>query len=289
MPLAHEALPSLGWRPYPDVWLLIVVLVGGYFFLIRRLAPGRVPPDRPPVTRRQTILYLTGVAFLWIGADWPMHDLSEDHLFTFHMIQHMLFTLVAPGFLLAGIPKWLLRTILSPPKLTALARVLTKPLVALLIFNGVVAVTHWPTLVNLSITSEPAHFGLHVVIVFSALIMWWPVIAPLNEFPRLSDPAKMLYLFAQSILPTVPASFLTFADTPLYSAYAALPRLWGVSAVTDQMVAGLIMKIGGGLLLWAVIAVIFFRWHAREERDEVESLSWDDFERELNVWDLRRT
>lgn len=289
MILAHEGVASLTWRSYPDVWLLMVVLIGGYFYLIHRLAAGRVPEGQRPVTRRQASLYLVGVGLLWVGSDWPMHDLSENYLFSFHMIQHMLFTLVAPGFLLAGVPKWLLRTILSPPKLMAVVRFVTKPLIALLIFNLVVAVTHWPALVNLSIRSEPAHFGLHVVIVASALIMWWPVITPLNEFSRLSDPAKMLYLFAQSILPTVPASFLTFADSPLYSAYAALPRLWGISAVTDQMVAGLIMKIGGGLILWSVIAVIFFRWYAREEGGEVESLSWDDFEQELKVWDLRRT
>lgn len=289
MLLAHEVQASLTWRAYPDVWLLMVLLIVGYFFAIRRLGPRHAPDPGHPVSRRQVTFYLVGVAFLWVGSDWPMHDLSENYLFSFHMIQHMFFTLVAPGLLLAGIPKWFFRLILSPPKVMAVARVLTKPLVALLIFNVVVAITHWPTLVNLSIQSEGAHFLLHVVIVGSALIMWWPVIAPLNEMPRLSDPAKMLYLFAQSILPTVPASFLTFADAPIYSAYAELPRLWGVSAVTDQMVAGLIMKIAGGLLLWAVIAVIFFRWHAREDAGEAESLSWDDFEQELKVWDLRRT
>jgi putative membrane protein len=288
MLLAHEGSGGLGWVAYPDVWLMMALLVGGYFFLTRRFA-HHAPDPSQPYTKRQLTLYMGGVAILWLGADWPMHELSENHLFSFHMLQHMLFTLVAPGFLLAGIPRWLLRLALRPPRLKAAVRVATRPLTALLIFNVIVAVTHWPALVNLSINSDPAHFVLHVILVVSALIMWWPVIAPLNEMPRLSEPGKMLYLFGQSILPTVPASFLTFADSPIYSAYAALPRLWGVDAVTDQMVAGLIMKIGGGLLLWAVIAVIFFRWHAREESGESESLTWDDFEHELKAWDLRRS
>jgi putative membrane protein len=103
---------------------------------------------------------------------------------------------------------------------------------------------------------------------------------------------QMLYLFLQSILPTVPASFLTFGSKPLYSFYETVPRLYGWSALSDQQVAGLIMKLVGGFYLYSVIAVIFFRWYADEERvDERarereaggadETLYWDDVEREL--------
>ena len=76
----------------------------------------------------------------------------------------------------------------------------------------------------------------------------------------------MIYIFLQSIVPTVPASFLTLGDKPLYHSYVGLPHLWGVSSLEDQQIAGLIMKIGAGLFLWALIAVIFFRWAADEER-----------------------
>ena len=75
----------------------------------------------------------------------------------------------------------------------------------------------------------------------------------------------MVFLFLQTIVPTVPASFLTFGDHPLYRRYETLPKLWGLSALDDQLIAGLIMKIGAGLLLTALIAVIFFRWVATDE------------------------
>ena len=95
----------------------------------------------------------------------------------------------------------------------------------------------------------------------------------------------MLYLFLQTIVPTVPASFLTFNDRPLYRIYATFPRLWDISALTDQQTAGLIMKIVGGLFLWLVIAIIFFRWYESEERKEKAEkngvLLWDDVEQEL--------
>jgi putative membrane protein len=118
--------------------------------------------------------------------------------------------------------------------------------------------------------------------------MWWPVVSPLPELGRISDIAKMFYLFLNSIVPTVPASFLTFAKGVLYEHYEHVPRLWGISAQTDQMLSGLIMKIGGGLLLWTIIAILFFQWYAREERGQVEEVSWDDFEHELDAWNMRK-
>ena len=97
-------------------------------------------------------------------------------------------------------------------------------------------------------------------------------------------PAQILYLFLQTIVPTVPTSLLTFNDRPLYAIFAELPRLWGISALTDQQSAGLIMKIAGGLFLWGVISVIFFRWYEAEERRTKDGvLLWDDVEHELLV------
>jgi putative membrane protein len=276
------------FHAHPDVWLLIVILLGGYFAALRYLGPKMVPPGRAIASQRQKGLYLLGVGALWFGADWPMHDLSEGYLFSVHMIQHTIFTFVAPPLMLMGTPQWLLRALLRPRPLNRAVRFLTRPLVAFALFNSVVAVTHWPTIVDASIRSGLVHFSLHTLLVSSALLMWWPVVAPLPEMSRLSVPGKMLYLFGQSILPTVPASFLTFATEPIYKAYEEFPRLWGIGVVTDQRVAGLIMKVGGGLLLWTIIAVMFFRWSSAQERQEVAEITWDDFERELEAWELRK-
>ena len=288
MSLAAAATFGLSdWHPHVSVWVVLGGLAVAYVAALRVLGPTRVGPDQPVASRRHKLFFWSGLAVLWIGADWPIHDLSENYLFSIHMTQHTLFSLVAPPLLLLGMPRWLLRTILAPKPLWKAARFFTRPFVALIVFNLVVVVTHWPTLVDASLRSEPLHFVVHVVLVFASLAMWWPVISPLPEMASLSEPAKMIYLFLQSIVPTVPASFLTFAETPLYEFYATVPRLWGTDVVTDQRIAGLIMKLGGGLLLWVAIAIVYFRWSAKEERGEVEEVTWDDFERELQAWDLR--
>jgi putative membrane protein len=120
-----------------------------------------------------------------------------------------------------------------------------------------------------------------VVWVVAALVMWWPVLSPLPEFPHVSYPARMLYLFGQSIVPTVPASFLTFSTVLLYSAYRTATTPYGLDPIIDQQLAGLVMKIGGGFLLWIVIATLFFRWSSEERSGAPDVLYWRDIEPEL--------
>jgi putative membrane protein len=272
--------PFAGWQPHPDAWVLALLLGGGYLYALAVWGPEHGPGGRG-ATRRQRLWFLTGVAVLWIGADWPIHHVA-DTLFSVHMLQHMLFSLVAAPLLILGTPGWLLRRLLAPRAVFATFRVLTRPLIALLLFNAWVAAYHWPVLVNASVTNDLAHLAAHVVWVVTAVLMWWPVLSPLPELPHLSYPGRGAYLFAQSLVPTIPASFLTFSHSALYSAYETGPLLWGVSPLDDQQWAGLLMKIGGGLLLWAVIAVLFFRWAHEEETGGPDHLYWRDLEPELH-------
>ena len=107
--------------------------------------------------------------------------------------------------------------------------------------------------------------------------------SPLPEYPALPPPGQMLYLFLQSLAPTIPASFLTFGDHALYPVYATFPRIWGIDALTDQLMAGLIMKLIGGAILWGFIAVIFFRWYGQEQRGDWDASRYRDVEREIRM------
>jgi len=136
-------------------------------------------------------------------------------------------------------------------------------------------------MVDASVHSEWAHFGLHCLLVFTALIVWMPVLSPALELPRLSYPGQMMYLFLQSLVPTIPASFLTFGDRPLYHVYETFNRL-GISALTDQRLAGLEMKLLGGFILWGFIIVLFFKWYRIEHGQGVDILGYRDVDRTLN-------
>jgi putative membrane protein len=266
------------WHPHPSVWLVLGGIWVAYLIAVRR---HRTVAGEPPDRRRRTTLFSIGMACLWLGADWPVHDLAEGYLYSVHMAQHLLFTLVAAPLLIAGMPGWMWRDILRPRWLFLAFRFLTRPIVALILFNGLLLFTHWPEIVEASVRSELTHFTLHVLLFGSAIVMWWPVMSPLVELPALTPPAQMMYLFAQSLAPTIPASFLTFGHTVLYPVYGTFPRIWGISALNDQLIAGLLMKLVGGFILWGFVATIFFRWYAREERDGWDALALRHVEREL--------
>ena len=273
------ALPP--WNLHPDALAIGLVLEGAYLWALARLGPEARSGGDPPATRRQVVWFSSGVLVILVASLWPIHDLSERYLLSAHMVQHALISLVAPPMLLLGVPPWLLRRILAPRVLRAVVRQATRPFIALVVFNTVIVVTHWPLVMDQMLRNHPLHLVGHLVLFLSATAMWWPVVSPLPEMPTLSYPGRMLYLFLQSIVPTVPASFLTFGSQPLYAFYRTAPRIWGISALTDQTVAGLIMKLLGGAILWTVIAVTFFKWFRVEQQPGWDELQWRDVEREV--------
>ena len=277
--IAH--LPA--WTPHPDVWLLIAGLAAGYAIAVVRLGPRFTPTGHPVVTRLQLTSWCCGLLALWVAADWPVHDLAETSTYSIHMVQHLVLAMVATPLLLLGTPAWLLRWLLGPPsRRFHLVRRAARFLPALIVFNVVLVLTHWPAVVDASLHNAGLHFLVHALIFLSSLLVWMPVLSPLPEIPRLAPPSRMAYLFLQSIVPTVPASFLTFGSTPLYHFYTTVPRIWGISVLSDQRIAGLAMKLLGGALLWTVIAVVFFRWYVLErDSDGWDALKWRDVEHDI--------
>ena len=137
-------------------------------------------------------------------------------------------------------------------------------MVAAVIFNAAVMILHIPLLVNASLENGALHYTLHVMVVSSSLLMWMPVCGPVSEF-RMGVPGAMIYLFLQSVVPTIPAAWLTFAEGVVYDSYDRPLRLWGISVVQDQQLAGAVMKIAGGFFLWSIVIYLFFKKFAVED------------------------
>lgn len=259
------------WRfhAHPDTWFVVVLAAFGYWYAVRRVGPRVMGGRATVVTRRQVLCFSAGLLAIELASDWPIHDLAENYLFSAHMLQHMLISLFAPPLLLLGMPAWLIRHILRPRWAAGTVRVLGRPLVAGLMFNTVIAISHAPFWVNATLEHHPLHFWAHLLLFVSALLMWFPVINKLEEFPTLSATGRMVYLFLQSVVPNVPVAFLVMSDGVLYRFYANAPHpIAGLNAINDQQLAGAIMKVGGTFYLWGIITVLFFRWAATQYRSD---------------------
>lgn len=250
------------WRfqAHPEVWLLVAFVISAFVYAVRFIGPHtpEVRAGAPLVTRRQAWLFAASVAMLWLASDWPIHDISEEYLYSVHMFQHMALSYFLPPLVLLATPMWMFRAIIGSPRAGRVISWFAKPVIAGLIFNVMVMVTHIPALVNRSVSNAPLHYSLHVGLVVSSLLMWIPIVAP-DPAMRIGYGARMIYLFLMSVVPTVPAAWLTFAEGAVYKHYDIAVRVWGLSVTTDQQIAGAIMKTGGSIFLWSIIIYLWFK------------------------------
>jgi len=225
-------------------------------YAIRVLGP-KVVPSGEVISRKQIRIFSLMIFLLLISTDWPLHDIAEEYLYSMHMLQHTILTYIIPPLALLATPEWLFRLLVGKGRTYRVIRFLTRPVIAAVTYNAVLLITHIPALVNRSAAGGPLHYSLHVLLVFSALMLWTPICGPAKEW-RMSYGAMMVYLFCTSLVPSIPAGWLTFAEGSVYNHYDTPVRVWGMSVLSDQQLAGGIMKLGGAVFLWALIITIFF-------------------------------
>ena len=269
-----------------EVWLLIAFLVGSYIYVVRVLGPRAVPAGEPIITRRQLVCFITGILIMFLSTDWPMHDIAEEYLYSVHMFQHMSLTYFMPPLVVLATPEWFVRVLVGNGRAYRALRFFTFPVRAGLLFNLGVVVSHIPGVVNASVSNGPLHYFVHVLLVLTSILMWMPVCGPLKELQMAPMP-KMIYLFLNSVVATIPAGWLTFAEGVVYKHYIIPTRVWGVSVSNDQQIAGAIMKLGGSIFLWTIIVAMFFRHFVKTFRDENKN-DYDKVESILTTADVAR-
>ncbi len=258
------------FRAYPGIWLSVLFLLVPYLWtMLRRSGPN---PDRG----RRIAFFVSGVAVYWIATDWPLGTLGAGYLASAHMVQYLLYSFAAAPLILLGIPEWMGRRILEKLRLYRVARVLSRPLAAGLIFNGILLVSHAPLTVDPFRSNQFGSFSLDLLWLLGGLLFWMPIISPLPELRPKSYGTRMIYMFlAGQVIPMIPGGFLTFSEFPLYNIYELAPRVFGLSAGEDQALAGALMKVGGVPIVWGTMFVLMIRW-AKSEREPIVPRSTAD-------------
>lgn len=263
------------WVVDPVPTLGVLVAGGLYLAACRRQAEnGRGFP------RGRAALFCSGLAVVLVAVDGPPDAFSETS-FSMHMLQHLLLQLVAAPLLVLGAPVtvllradpgWLPRRRLVWLLRSSFVRVVTNPVVSLLLFVVVLAGSHLTPLYELALGNERVHQAEHTAYLLVALLLWWTAIGPDPAPRRLSAPARLLYLF----LAMPPMAFLgvAIADAGrvMYRPYVVNPPPWGWSALHDQHVAGTLMWEAGMFTIVPAAAYLLLRWldeeSGRQDRRE---------------------
>jgi cytochrome c oxidase assembly factor CtaG len=220
----------------------------------------------------RTASFACGLLTIVLALDSPI-DAYADRLFWVHMLQHVLLLTVAPPLILLGRPwprMWRalplgLRTAvgrgIARGRWGAPLRALARPLPAWLLFNGVVVAWHIPGAYNATLSDGAVHQVEHAMFFFTGLLFWARVIDPGPLRPKLVWPARLAYVLGAMVVGWVLAITLVLVQHPLYAHYAALlARPGGITALTDQQIAGGIMWVPGSISYTITLLIGFYRW-----------------------------
>ena len=269
------------WSPYFLTFILGLALL---YYLItgpyRHKFGGTIKPSA-----RQQIYFYTALLLLYIIKGSPI-DLLTHIMLSAHMTQLALFYLVFPIFILKGIPVWIWKKVVDAPIIRPLFNLFSQPIISLVLFNLLFSVYHMPVIFNFSKTSQIAHTSISIVILTSAFLMWWTVVAPIKERDKMIPLLKIGYIFANAALITPACVLIIFATDPLFASYSSdgawlqamslcVPGdvLQGIaidisgaemfspmSTMEDQQLGGIIMQTLITIVYGIMIARVFFNW-----------------------------
>jgi putative membrane protein len=250
------------WNWEPSILIGTALITGLYLYSIGPLRKRHYPNEQ--IKTGQTITFLLGVLIMFLALVSPLDELGDAYLFSAHMVQHLCLTIIGPPLLLLGTPEWLVKPALHNKVVFNIAKALTYPAVAFVLYNADFWLWHAPPLYNATLENQTIHILEHLTFIIFGVLYWWPIFSPSKDLPRLQIGGQILYLFLSGMPSVLLGAGLTFTP-PLYAPYIAAPRVWGISAAMDQQLGGLIMWVPVSIAYIVIMSVLFIRWMLQQE------------------------
>jgi len=252
----------MDWSLHPSTVIGCALMAGLYWVVmgpLREKYGWAAAPDK-----KATAFFMASMVAILVSLNGPIHHLSDNYLFSVHMVQHLLLTLAVPYLFILGLPGWLVEGVLGDGARYKVARFFTRPAPAFLLYNTVLIVWHLPRFYNHTMESHPVHIGEHLMFMVTAVLCWWPVLGRSEKLASFGEVGKMGYLFLLGVPMKALGAFITVSHDVLYTWYAHVPRVWGLTPLADQRLGGVIMWVPAGLILWFSIGVLFVRMYKRD-------------------------
>jgi cytochrome c oxidase assembly factor CtaG len=237
-------------------WVTALDLLAALLYVRGWLALRLVIPSRFPAWR--LLSFLGGIASLQIALASPI-DAFDAFSLTDHMSQHMILMMVVPPLvllgnpaipLLRGLPRPFARKVLGPvlrwPPLVRFFRGITHPAFCWIAFAISMVGWHLPGPYDLALRSDGWHQLEHASFLFTSILFWWPVVQPWPSRARWPRWTVPVYLILADFVNSAVSAFLVFSGRVIYGPYLTFPRLGTISAVGDQVLAGVVMWFVGG-------------------------------------------
>ena len=239
------------WSADPDALVVVPALAIAYLVALRLF------PTRP----WRIVCFAAALALLLVAFVTPLNHLALHYLLSAHLLQNVVVAEWAPALAVLGVPPRLADRLAPYPAV----RALTRPALALPLWLSVYFVWHIPWLYDTALRHPNTLLHLEHASYFAAgVLFWWPVV-----HGRSSSGQKAAYLFAAFVLVSPLGLLLALLPTPVYSFYEDAPRLWDLSPLTDQQIAGVTMAAEQAVVFFFACALYFSRFLREEDAREV--------------------
>jgi cytochrome c oxidase assembly factor CtaG len=256
------------WNLDPVLLAALLALLGAYLVIIgplrERFGLGEA------VSRRKGILFISGWLVLALSVLSPLDAIGRRYLFTASALQLLLITSLAAPLLLSGLPDWLVARFLPTEALRKMTRGFWFAFAAVVIFNGAILIWQVEPLFEASLQNDGLHNLRLLTLLIVGVINWWPLLTPLDRRTRFASPFQIFYIAAESVPLDLFGLACIFVGTVFYPTYADAPRLFGISAMTDQALAGGLLAIPSNVFDLILMSVVFFGWVERSDRAQRE-------------------
>jgi putative membrane protein len=243
----------------PAVFLLTVALAVLYFSVVG--PPSRRAAGAEPTSLKKKFLFVIGLLLFYLGFG-PVHYYAQT-FFTAYVFEQATVNIAMPVFIMLGLPAWLIRSAFRTKISRQLLRVVTVT-VAMILFDALFSLSLLPAVFNRLMENGYLYGISRLVLLFAAFCMWWPILTPVKEW-RLPDVQKVGYLVVSGLLLFPITMYLLFADAPLYAAYQTVPEVYpGYTALDDQQLGSIILKIFQVVVYTCVFFSIFKSWYRKE-------------------------
>jgi cytochrome c oxidase assembly factor CtaG len=260
--LSHAIAQSWNIPLIPTIGSLVLAIL---YIRGWRLAHATRARELPPW---RMISFLAGVAVAWLAIASPLDALGQFLLFA-HMTQHVLLMTIAPILIvlgaptvpiLRGLPRVFVKDDLAPWMNSKgfhwLQNLITHPAFVWIITNLSFVLWHTPPAYELALRNNTWHEVEHACFFFTFLAFWWIVLQPWPSRSRWPRWFIIPFLAGAEVINTGVSLFLVFYGSVIYPTYAQVPRIFGISPITDQAAAGAEMWVMGGMSFWIPLMVI---------------------------------
>jgi cytochrome c oxidase assembly factor CtaG len=265
-PTPGRLLLSWSFNPLVTVGLLATAIA--YLQARRRLVAGGVAWPA-----RRTAYFLSGIGALALALLSPV-EAYDTVLFSVHVVQHMLLTMVAAPLLALGAPitlalrvargstrRRMVRVLHSPP-----LRVAGHPLVAWVLFTLTLYGLYFSPLFDLTLRQPLVHDLVHLHFIAVGLLFWWPLVGLDPSRWRLPHIARLLFVFLMVPFHAFLGVAIMNSGRVLAPALESFQRSWGPTPLADQQAGGAILWGAGDLIALTAVLGILISWASYEEK-----------------------